>query len=202
MSKISMIMAVLLVTVSLVFDGIQFLVDWLDLTGVGIIVDIIVNNAINIITVLTFYIWLKMLNVSFVDPKRALRFFGAYGVKLLPLVNALPAVTTGIVLTIASVWAEERMQIMRGLNTALNARLAAGSQKIPGRGGVGPNATRTTGGSVDDISKSIRDYREFKNRQQLQRKEYVGDISQPINFEERRRQMQRDNQDTETRRAA
>lgn len=160
MPKISTFMAGLLITAALLADAIQALIDLLDLTGVGIIVDLIVNNGVNIVAVLAFYLWLKMLNVSFVDPKRALRFFGTWPIESIPIIGALPVWTGGIILTILSVWAEERIQAATGLNVALNSRLAAGSKKISGPG----EAARYQGGGIRDLSKSVRDYREFKDK--------------------------------------
>ncbi len=157
-------MAVLLVTVAILVDVTQSLTDLLHFIPViGNALAVIVSWLLDIASIFSFYIWLKLLNVSFVDPKRAIRFFGFAGCEWLPVVDVLPLWTTGIALTIASVWAEERIQTMTGVNIAINARLAAGSKKIPG-GGFGPNAIRTPGGGMGDISKSMKDYAAFKKR--------------------------------------
>lgn len=175
MAKISMFMAVLLVTASLLADSTQALTDLLHLIpGVGNALAAIASWLVDIVSIFSFYIWLKLLNVSFVDPKRAIRFFGVVGCEWIPGVDVLPLWTTGIVLTIASVWAEERIQTLTGVNMALNSRLAAGSKKIPGRGGVGPNTVRTPGGSMGDISKSMRDYKDFKKKRHDAGRSVVG----------------------------
>lgn len=121
MPKISNTMAVLLVTVAACFDGGQALSDFLHLIPVlGNILAFVINEGLNLLAIFSFYIWLKMLDVSFVDPKRALRFFGAFLGETIPVIDALPLWTTGIVLTILSVWVEEKTQKMAGLQTALN----------------------------------------------------------------------------------
>lgn len=120
-------MAVLLVSVALLVDCIQFLVEWLDLTVIGVVFAFIINETLSLIAVLLFYIWLKFLNVSFVSTKRAISFFGSLGLELIPINVALPWWTVGMVLTISTVWLEEIIQRKTGFSVAINAHLAVGN---------------------------------------------------------------------------
>ena len=121
-------MAVLLVTVALSVDGVQFVVELLELIPVvGNVAAFIVNESVNLAAVILFYIWLKCLNVSFVNPKRTLGFFGSFFGEMIPLVNALPCWTGGILFTIATLWAEELAQKELGLKLSVGAHVAVGN---------------------------------------------------------------------------
>lgn len=121
-------MAVLLVVVATPVDIIQILSDFLHLIpAVGTILAFVVNEGVNIASIVVFYIWLKILGVSFANPKRAVRFFGAFGLEFIPLSDFLPWCTLGIIFTIASVWGEELLQKMAGLKVAVSAHEAVGN---------------------------------------------------------------------------
>lgn len=128
MTKITGIMAAMLITVAVIFDGVQFVAEWLNVIPIlGTIAAQVITKGIDIVAILGFYIWLKSLNVSFADPKRAIRFFGAFLGELIPILDALPFWTIGIFFTVASVWAEEWAQKSLGLKLTINAHLAVGN---------------------------------------------------------------------------
>lgn len=94
--KISSIVGFLMIIVALIVDGISFVLDIFVITTP-------INWIVWIYAVLGFYVWLKMLGMSWNDAKgkRALMMFGgATGIEFIPILGALPAWTAFVIGTI------------------------------------------------------------------------------------------------------
>lgn len=73
-------------------------------------VGLFVNWLISFFAWLTFYLWFKLSDVNFMDGRAAksLIFVGGAFLEQLPGINALPAATLTVILTIAIVKQEDR----------------------------------------------------------------------------------------------
>jgi hypothetical protein len=148
MPKISFLVAVLLLMVAILADTSEIIIDLLHLIpAIGNAAAVLVNWIASILFAFFFYICFKLLNVSFVDAKRAIRFFGSFFAELIPIVDSLPWWTIGIILTVLSVWVEERMQRSTGLDVALNSKLAMNSKR-PEVKNLATNTARRVGGET------------------------------------------------------
>lgn len=91
--KISAVVGLLMIIVALLVDGVSFLL------GIFVITEPI-NWIVWIYAVLGFYVWLKMVGMSWNDAKgkRTLMMFGgATGIEFIPYVNMLPAWTAFVI---------------------------------------------------------------------------------------------------------
>ena len=84
----------LMVAVAIFFDGLQLLIQIIPVVGQ------ILSILISIFASLTFYLWFKINNINFVNPKRAGYLAGGFLIELTPLLNILPAWTLAVVLLI------------------------------------------------------------------------------------------------------
>ena len=99
--RISNITAVFMVVMALLFDGVQAFLEW-------ILIGFAVNWLINILAWLTFFIWFKFRDVSFMNLKRAAIFNGGFFLELIPLMAQLPLWTATIVTMIIMVKLEDK----------------------------------------------------------------------------------------------
>lgn len=96
--KISTVVGLLMIIVALLVDGVSFLL------GIFVILEPI-NWIVWICAVLGFYVWLKMVGMSWNDAKgkRTLMMFGgATGIEFIPYVNMLPAWTAFVIWAIVN----------------------------------------------------------------------------------------------------
>ncbi|NQV87935.1 MAG: hypothetical protein HQ402_00060 [Parcubacteria group bacterium] len=106
-SKISNTKAVFMIVVAVLFDLAGVVFNLLHfIPAVGNVAAIILTALLDILAWLTFFVWFKMNGVSFANPKRALSLNGGFILKLIPILNALPAWTLAVVLIIGSMKAE------------------------------------------------------------------------------------------------
>lgn len=96
--------AFFLIAAALAFDVAQFLISLIGGaaagTGVGIALTAMAAVSTPLLTFvagLTFWLWFRLLRVSFASPKKALSFGGALVAEFIPIVNALPAWTASVV---------------------------------------------------------------------------------------------------------
>ncbi|MEK7510611.1 MAG: hypothetical protein AAB582_00010 [Patescibacteria group bacterium] len=90
--KIGLGVAFLMVAVSLIIEGAQILLTFL---GIGIIA----TPVLTVFAWTLFFIWFAMLGVSYFDKDGALRLLTALSsvaVELVPIINAVPALTLGV----------------------------------------------------------------------------------------------------------
>jgi|SRR3989338_5739878 len=95
-SKISPINAVFLILVALFFDGIQVFLTL-------IIIGAVLNWMVSMFAAMTFYIWLKMLGVSYWEgngTRKLLSFIGCGFLEAVPIFNAFLGWTVFVVLII------------------------------------------------------------------------------------------------------
>ncbi len=133
MQKIPKTTAVLMVLLAVSVDVLGFLIGLLHFIPVlGNIIAAVVIWIMSLIAVFVFYIWLKMKNVSFVSAKRVLSFFGSFFGEMIPVIDAFPLWTTGIALTIGSVWMEEALEQITGMKVSINAMASGGVKNKAG----------------------------------------------------------------------
>jgi len=103
-SKISKATAILMVAVAALYELIDF-----GLTFIPVVGDPIGTFLLGVITDLHFFIWFKMKGVSYTKkPSRAILFFASAFGELLPVIQEFA--TVGILVTILSVWTEEKIE--------------------------------------------------------------------------------------------
>lgn len=100
--RIGMLQAAFMILFGMFLDSVDLLLDLF--FGAGIIFD----SIIGIIGWLVFYLWFKLNNVSFTNPKTAMRFNGTVIAEIVPFINQLPMWTIGIVVTIVAVRLEDK----------------------------------------------------------------------------------------------
>jgi hypothetical protein len=54
-------------------------------------------SVFNVIPLMIFFIWYKLLGISFANPKKAVSFFGASVIEFIPIINILPTWTAEII---------------------------------------------------------------------------------------------------------
>ena len=103
--RISRFTAFLMVSISVFFDIIEFI---LALLAVGLIL----NTIIGIIKWFLFWLWFTLRGVKFFGNTKRLKIgAGAFILGLIPVINALPEFTVGIILTIRDVRKEDRVKL-------------------------------------------------------------------------------------------
>jgi len=105
-SKISVVQAVLLIAVALLFDGAQFIIGVIaGLTVFLLPLGIAVGWVVDIWAWLTFFLWLHSIGLSMIKKGGAGGGLGrepfviiaiAFGIEFIPIINALPAWTAAI----------------------------------------------------------------------------------------------------------
>ncbi len=105
--RVSGVVAGLMVAVAILSDGLQFL---LTLTIIGSVVAMVLSALVWV----SFALWFALLGVSYFDRGAAMRgliLIGSVIVELVPLINALPATTLGVVALILHARAEDRKRM-------------------------------------------------------------------------------------------
>lgn len=87
---------VLMILCALFFDGLQIALEFL--FGLGLVVD----SFVSIFAGLTFFVWFKMHDINFVDPKRLAAMGGGFFIEIIPGLNALPVWTAAVWYTIST----------------------------------------------------------------------------------------------------
>jgi hypothetical protein len=101
-SRISKSTSGLMIAVAVLFDVANGLINLVPIAGQ------ILSDFVTIVAYGTFWLWFTILGISMIDPKKALRFFGTGGIEMIPVINALPALTLGVFLTISMVKLEDK----------------------------------------------------------------------------------------------
>ena len=120
-SKIGPVNAVLLVFAALFFDGVQVLLIFL-------IIGSVLNWIVSLIAIATFYLWLKLLGISFWEGKgtrKLLAFMGSSFMEIIPIFNAFLGWTIFVGLIILFEYAE-RIPVFGKV-----AALTAGRKAVP-----------------------------------------------------------------------
>lgn len=124
-SKISKPTAILMVGVAAMYELIDA-----GLTFIPIIGDPIGTFLLGAITDLHFFIWFKIKGVSYSKkPSRAILFFASAFGELLPVIQEFA--TVGILFTILSVWAEEKLEENPVVGTFAKKALSGNRSGIP-----------------------------------------------------------------------
>ena len=118
-TKISILQVSLLITVAGIVDLVQAGVNLLHfIPVVGNALAAIITAFVTVFVWLVFFVWLKMLGVSLISPKKALTFAGGGLFELIPALNALPGWTLAIVLTI--IWEKKDEILPAAVSKSLN----------------------------------------------------------------------------------
>lgn len=127
--KISTINAVFLIGAALLFDGIQFV---LTLTVIGTVAAWFVSAFAWIL----FLIWFALLGTNYFDKgagTKILTVFASVIAELMPLVNALPGITLGVVALIV------QNRIAHAKESAVAPKAASAGARRPRRARTQPN---------------------------------------------------------------
>lgn len=92
-----------LILVALLFDGIQVFLTL-------IIIGAVLNWIVSLFAMMTFYVWLKLLGVSYWEgngTRKLLSFMGAGFIEMVPIFNAIPAWTLFAILIIIFEYIEQ-----------------------------------------------------------------------------------------------
>lgn len=105
--RIGNVTAFLMISMAVIFDAVQFLLNFIP--GLGQIAGLFIT----FLTATIFGLWFLLLGVSYFGGKKAgLKMTAAFGsviTELVPIVSALPAITMGVVVIIIATWAEDRL---------------------------------------------------------------------------------------------
>lgn len=119
--------AVLMITLALFYDLVQFLTEGFFglLAGTAILAPLatigpVVAFLITVWAWLSFYVWFKMKGVSFGSAKRASAMVGGALIEMLPVINMLPAWTLSVATIIITTRAEEKIQKIPGAKAVTN----------------------------------------------------------------------------------
>lgn len=92
--RIGMVTAILMLCVALLYDGGQFIFNFIPVAGN------LFTIIIDVFAWLTFFVWFKIKGVNFASPKRLMTLCGAGLLELVPVLNDLPAWTGAVALLI------------------------------------------------------------------------------------------------------
>ena len=101
--RISILTSGLMVTVALIYDGTQVLIELITF-GFG---GWIINPIINIWSLMTFYTWFKLNGVSYNKPGKILTLGVPGLMEMIPFLSDLPTWTAGVIMNLAQVNAED-----------------------------------------------------------------------------------------------
>lgn len=128
--RIGYITAFFMISLALIFDGLKLLIDFITVGLLGWIV----NPFINIFAQLTFWFWFTFLGVSFMKSSKLQgtkiasmvipSFLG-----LLPWIGDLPYWTSGVIMNIAVVYAEDLINSLSPETLKMVARVAQKTKK-------------------------------------------------------------------------
>lgn len=103
--RIGRFTAISMVSVSVFFDLIEFI---LTLLAIGLIL----NTIIGMVKWFLFWLWFTLLGVKFFGNTKRLKIgAGTFILGLIPIINALPEFTTGILMTIRDVRKEDKVKM-------------------------------------------------------------------------------------------
>lgn len=90
--KLENVIIGLMVGVALFFDAFQFLINLIPIAGQ------ILASGVELVVMGIFYFWFKSYDISFATPKRAAIMGSSFILELIPILNALPAITLAVLL--------------------------------------------------------------------------------------------------------
>lgn len=95
----------MMIAVALLFDTMNAGINLIPFLGQ------ILGVLVSIVAYCTFGFWFMKRGVGFTNPKRAVTFFGSGLIEAIPILNVLPGVTVGVVLTVLMVQFEDKTGI-------------------------------------------------------------------------------------------
>ncbi len=143
--RINTMVATSMVAVALCLDGLQTLMFFLNgIPAVGTVIDFVVSTFISFTAAAIFGIWFALLGVKYFSGKNAAKktliVMSSFIVELIPLIDALPAITFGVVAVIVQTYAEDKSITGKDL-----AKTLVSVGKVAAKGGTLPalSATRS-----------------------------------------------------------
>ena len=102
--RIGKLEGVSMVSIALLFDGLQALFTFL-------LIGLLVNWIFTFLAWLLFYIWFRINDVGFFDTgvRKLITLFASVLIELIPGVNAIPAITLGLVILLIIVNSEDAL---------------------------------------------------------------------------------------------
>lgn len=95
----------MMIAVALLFDTMNAGINLIPFLGQ------VLSVLISIFAYCTFAFWFMKRGVGFANPKRAITFFGSGLIEAIPVLNILPGITIGVVLTVLMVQFEDKTGI-------------------------------------------------------------------------------------------
>lgn len=89
--RITKVTFFLMLSCAILFDLAMGLIQLIPVAGS------VIATVFNVVPLLGFFIWYKILGISFANPKRSLSFFGASLIEFIPVLNALPTWTAEVI---------------------------------------------------------------------------------------------------------
>ena len=120
--RINAVTAGFMITVALLYDGVQFALVWI---GIGFLV----NWLISVCAWLTFFFWFKSKGVSYAKPKNVLTAGVALLLEIIPVLNALPALTLSVLALIVITKSEDTLLAKIGVNIPMVEKLSGNMLK-------------------------------------------------------------------------
>jgi|GEM_PF-2901203 len=142
--------------VALFYDFMQIKVSLMHtLPFVGNVIAWLGTTIIDLYALLTFFVWFKVHDVSFANPKRGLTMAGALIVELVPILNAVPAWTLAVIICFITVRGEEALgEVLQKVGAAAGAvgAVAGAASKVP----LVPKGARQALGDASKAAKGIQ----------------------------------------------
>lgn len=167
-ARVGNLSAGFIVGLAIIFDLIQILVSFLHVIPfVGNAIAVVVAWFVAVVALLIFGLWFWWLGVNYFTGKRAglklLAVFGTFVIELVPLVDALPAITAGVVLVIIASRVEDFVGDEKAIKQlSEKGKLATGASLIKGRR-VAEGSREAQGGTerlragAERFTRSMRD---------------------------------------------
>ncbi|MEI6843280.1 MAG: hypothetical protein WCK48_02125 [bacterium] len=174
--EISFVQTVFMVTVAIIFDVVQALIELIPILGQ------IISIFIDIAAFFTFYLWFKMNGMNFSDPKKAGIMGGGFLIELIPILNALPAWTLAVVLLIGTTKAKEL--VAQNIPGGAGGALGAVAGKALGGDTQEPATRRQTGNVRQTPPLQTKNYQNVANKYdgQTDKNPRVGNFPQNTEF--------------------
>lgn len=130
--RVSVLTALFMMIVALLFDMLQFFVSFLHaLPVIGNAAAIVFTWFLGVIATISFALWFTLLGVSYFgknSTKKLTVVIGATVAEMVPIINALPAITLGV----AAIILIARSEDSKGASGLLSLAVTAGLAAVPG----------------------------------------------------------------------
>lgn len=143
--RISVVTAICMVALAVIFDGIQDILLFINvLPVIGQVIDVVFSWFISFLAAVSFGVWFALLRVNYFSGRKSgqklLVMFSSIIVELIPYIDALPAITFGVVSLIIITRIEDA-----GMTGAGILQTVAGTAQVAGAVGLRGSNRATRG---------------------------------------------------------